>query len=217
MISPLLRTRRIAAIAMMAALMMAGALQTHASRAITVPGLCRSGLGTQVVKVEVKDAQGRLRTEVVPSVAVVKSPSWSPNDAEREGASEFEILISIAQLLETTPLAGVVGVGNRNGAFLPAAEQALARTVAMGLPVVKLSADGALPVIPDNLYIEAGSLSPEEARHTLAECLLTLGTLPPARDILNPTRQELAAIHAKLARYQLIFDAKAAATSVALR
>jgi len=36
--------------------------------------------------------------------------------------------------------------------------------------------------------------------------LLKLGALPPAADPCNPTRDELAAIRAKLDLYQAIFD-----------
>ncbi len=87
----------------------------------------------------------------------------------------------------------------------------------MGVPVVKVASPGKLTADPSNLYIEAGQLSPEDARAALSECLLTLGTLPPAADNLNPTEQELTAIRTKIARFQLIFDAKANAMTVAVR
>ena len=209
---------RFSALAVATALLaFSGVLCAERALPATVPGLCRNGLNTRVVKVEIEDAHGRLRPDAAPGIALVRSTRWSPNDAERDGASEFEILLSVARLLESHPLAGVIGVGNRNGAFLPAAERALERAASMGLPVVKLAAQGSLPVNPDNLFIEAGSLSSDEARSVLAECLVTLGALPPAADILRPTAKELAAIRAKLTRYQLAFDTRAAATNVAMR
>lgn len=176
---------------------------------LEVPGLARSGLGTKRVVVAVRDTAGRVNVQAQPGITVLKSARWSPNDAEREGASEFEVLLSVARLLEKHPLPGLIGIGNQNGAFLPAAEQALTRAATMGVPVVKLSASGTLASNPENLFIEAGSLSPDEAKVLLAECLLVLGTLPPARNILAPTEAELQAIRHHLARYQAFFDRQA--------
>ncbi|HRE79953.1 MAG TPA: hypothetical protein PLN52_02835 [Opitutaceae bacterium] len=194
-----------------------GNLLAQSSANTTVPGLSRDGMTTKVVNVSVVDKKGRFRSEATPGIAVVQSARWSPNDAERDGASEFEIYLSVARLLAQHPLAGVIGVGNQNGSFLPAAEVAFTRTAAMGVPVVKVASPGKLTADPSNLYIEAGQLSPEDARAALSECLLTLGTLPPAADPLNPTEQELTAIRTKIARFQLIFDAKANAMTVAVR
>jgi len=186
----------------------AASLQGQDRLPASVPGLCRVGFTTKVIKVSVRDAAGALLQGAQPGIAVLKSARWSPNDAERDGASEFEVFLCVGRLLDGHALAGVVGIGNRNGAFLPAAEQALARAVAMGLPVVKVSVSGALETNSENLFIEAGALSADEARATLAECLVTLGALPPARNPLAPSRAELQAIHAKLDRYQRIFNAK---------
>jgi len=196
----------------------AASLQGQERLPASVPGLSRVGLGTKVVKVSVRDASGGLLQSAQPGIAVLKSARWSPNDAERDGASEFEVFLCIGRLLDAHALAGVVGIGNRNGAFLPAAEQALGRAVAMGVPVVKVSVSGNLQTNLENLFIEAGSLTADEARTALAECLVTLGALPPARNPLAPSEAELQAIHAKLARYQRIFDAKSGSdVRVALR
>jgi len=196
----------------------AASLQAQDRLPASVPGLCRVGLGTKAVKVAVRDAAGSLLQGAQPGIAVLKSARWSPNDAERDGASEFEVFLCVGRLLDAHALAGVVGIGNRNGAFLPAAEQALSRAVAMGLPVVKVSLSGVLETNSENFFIEAGALTADEARAALAECLVTLGALPPARNPLAPSATELQAIHAKLLRYQRIFDAKSGAeTRVALR
>ena len=124
-----------------------------------VQGLHRAGLGARQVRVSVRDDQGRVRPEMQPGIAVIKNARWSPNDAERDGASEFEVLLSAARLLEQHALPGLVGIGNQHGAFLPAAELALSRVAAMGLPVVKVSAAGSVAANDENLFIEAGTLS----------------------------------------------------------
>jgi len=76
----------------------------------------------------------------------------------------------------------------------------------MGMPIVRLAKDSTGSSASSNLFIEGGSLSAEEARQLLAECLLRHGALPPALDPAQPTAQEVAAIKAKLAMYQADFD-----------
>lgn len=184
----------------------------------TVPGLARCGLlATTSVKIAVKDAQGRIRAEARPGIEVLHSAAWSPNDDVRAGAGEFAILLAVGRLLETHALAGLVGVGNQHGRFSPTAEQAFTRAVSLGLPVVKLANRGRLTTDTDNLFIEAGPLTETEVTSLLGECLLTLGALPPARNPLQPTPAELAAIKTQVARYQLVFDARSAQGVLASR
>jgi hypothetical protein len=154
----------------------------------------------------VKDRSGQVREEARPNIAVLRTVAWSPDDAARDGASEFEILICAARLLDQHALAGIVGVGNRQGAFLPSAEVAFQRIAHMGMPIVRLAKDNAGSSASSDLFIEGGSLSADEARQLLAECLLRHGALPPALDPAQPTAQEVAAIKAKLAVYQADFD-----------
>ena len=182
----------------------------------TVTGLARHGHQVYATTLKVKDRSGQVREEARPNIAVLRTVAWSPDDAARDGASEFEILICAARLLDQHGLAGIVGVGNRQGAFLPAAEVAFQRIAHMGMPIVRLAKDSTGSSASSNLFIEGGSLSAEEARQLLAECLLRHGALPPALDPAQPTAQEVAAIKAKLAMYQADFDLHKG-TRVALR
>jgi len=143
-----------------------------------------------------------------PAVAVLYGAAWSPGDAARDGAAEFEVLMCAANLRHANPLAGIVGVGRRNGSFAPAAEVALMRVVHMGIPVVRLAEHGPLPAHGSGVFVEAGSLSPAEAKHVLAECLSRYGAPPAAADPEHPTKKESAAIEAKLALYQFQFDTR---------
>ncbi len=183
----------------------------------TVMGLKLSAAGTRAVEVSVRDRSGQLRAGVEPGIAVLRASRWSPNDPAADGASEFEVLVTFARLLRQHPLAGIVGVGSRNGIFQPAAEQALARVVAMGVPVVRLSPDQVVPADANNLFIEAGRLSEAEATALLSRCVLSLGALPPAADPIQPTEAEQSALREKIAQYQLRFDAEAIRSQVALR
>lgn len=195
-----------------------GTFASAADGPSSVLGVCRSGLGTKSVKVAVRDSKGQIRPESMPGIAVLKTTAWSPNDAERDGACEFEVLLSVARLLQNHALAGVVGLGDRNGHFLPAAEQALTRSVLMGVPVVKVASSGHTRLDTDNLYVESRGLSTEQSQALLSRCLLTLGALPPVANPLAPTEGEIAVIKEKVSRYQVVFDAEAGAdTRVAAR
>jgi hypothetical protein len=182
----------------------------------TVVGLVRQGVSTQAVKIALADKSGHLRAEARPAVAVLTTAAWSPHDPARDGASEFEVFLGTARLLQGHALAGFVTVGNRYGALLPGTESALQRVVHMGLPVVRLARDGDVGRSPDDLFITAGPLSSNEAQRILSRCLLELGALPPAVDPSKPTTGEVRALRAKLAEYQTAFDRAAAPRIAAL-
>lgn len=173
----------------------------------TVPGLEFSGTATRAVAVAVRDARGAARSDVRPAIAVLRPSPWSPADPVRDGAREFEVFLTLASLLRSNPLAGVVGIGNRNGRLMPETEEALRRSALMGVPVVKVADRGEADEEPENLFVEAGPLSARDAGDRLAECILKFGTLPPCRDATHPTADELAAIERQVARYQLAFRA----------
>jgi hypothetical protein len=152
-----------------------------------------------------------LETELAasePAVAVLYGSAWSPGDAARDGAAEFEVLLCAARVRQTAPLAGIVGVGARRGSFPPAAEMALERVAHMGVPIVRVAQLGNLAANENDVFIEAGSLAPTEAKRLLSECLRRCGPLPAAADPTRPTKKERAAIQAKLAEYQQQFDAR---------
>jgi L-asparaginase len=155
-----------------------------------------------------------LRSE--PAVATLYGGAWSPGDTTREGAAELEVLLCAAQLRHANPLAGIVGVSPGRGAFSPAAEIALTRVAHMGLPVVRVAQRNPLPAHEGDVFIEAGSLSPTEAQRLLVECLSRYGAPPAAADPARPSRKETAAIQAKLALYQVRFNAHNL-TQVAMR
>jgi hypothetical protein len=87
---------------------------------------------------------------------------------------------------------------------------ALRRIALCGMPVVRVgrgNAEGfAPPPTPRELAIAGSNLTATKARLLLMACLMRFGSLPPARDPDHPTDEEIAAIRAKLADYQAIFD-----------
>lgn len=149
-------------------------------------------------------------------VAIVRAATWSPGDAARDGAIEFEVLMSAARLQHAHRSAGIVGVGDRRGLFVAGAERALRLLALRGLPVAKLSRDGDVAADPEQLFLNATGVSEAEASAILASCLERHGPPPPAADLERPTERELKAIRAHLQPFRDAL-ALAAAPRVAQR
>jgi L-asparaginase len=149
-------------------------------------------------------------------IAVVRSPAWSPGDAVREGAGEFEVLVSVASLQRMHREVGIVGVGNRHGIFPAGGEQALRFFSLQGVPVAKIAPGGDLASDPEGIFLEAGHLTEAKASAVLSRCLERFGAPPAAANPDRPTAIELVAIRAALRPFREAF-ALANAQSVALR
>jgi hypothetical protein len=149
-------------------------------------------------------------------IAVLHNASWSPNDAVREGAGEFEVLLRVAQLQHEHAVAGLVSVGDRQGTRQCGGELALRRAALTGLVVVKLAPGGKLASDPDELFVDAGRLGEAETSRILTASLTRHGAAPVAADPDCPTARELAAIHAHLELFQKDFVAQSG-LQVALR
>ncbi len=182
-----------------------------------VRGLRLAGGRTLPVAVATQEVSGAWRAEVPVAVGFVRTSIWSPDDPIRDGAREFEVLLTMARLVKQAPLSGIVSVGNRHGRLQPETESALQRTALLGIPVVKVATHGQVIHDEDNLFIEAGGLTEGPAEAVLSNCLARWGALPPVRNLDQPTAAELAAIRAHLASFQSAFDAADAASRVALR
>lgn len=135
-------------------------------------------------------------------VAILRSVAWSPLDAARDGAGEFEVLLCVAQLQRTHRLAGLVSVGDRHGVRRGGGEKALTHAALSGLPVVRLAPGGTVAATPWDIFLDGGQLGAETAQRILGECLERLGSPPPAADPERPTARELAAIRAHLKPFQ---------------
>lgn len=149
-------------------------------------------------------------------VAILRAAAWSPGDAARDGAIEFEVLMSAARLQHAHRSAGIVGVGDRRGLFVAGAERALRMLALRGLPVAKLSRDGDVAADPDQLFLNATGVTETEASSILASCLERHGPPPPAADAERPTARELKAIRIHLQPFRDAL-ALAAAPRVAQR
>jgi hypothetical protein len=149
-------------------------------------------------------------------VAVLLSPLRSPGDQVRDGAGEFEVLVSVARVQRDHPTVGVVGVGNRKGFFPAGGEHALRFFALQGVPIVKLAQGGQPAADPEGLYLAGINLSETEAAAVLRRCLERFGSPPRAVDPDRPTPGELTAIRAYLRPSREAF-AMASARRVALQ
>jgi hypothetical protein len=162
------------------------------------------------VPVPIKDAQGALLATAIPKVTIVKHARYLPEDTSGDPAAEVDILARLEKNLREAPLAGFVAEGSAPFASMTnAADAALRHATLSGMPVVKVSRGNAEgPVDPRRvpLAIAGSNLTATKARLLLMACLLRFGSLPPAADPAHPTPAELAAVQARLADYQAVFD-----------
>lgn len=178
----------------------------------SVSVVTRGESGLTAVPFAVKDAEGYLLPAAIPYVTITKSARWqTDNDTARDATGQVEILARVDALLSGPPaLAGFIGEGFAPyGSQIAPVEAALDRAVYSGFPVAQAprgDASGFMSASPDNLRIESGNLTATKARVLLMACLLKFGALPPAKNPLQPTAAETAAIKEKLKLYQAVFD-----------
>lgn len=154
------------------------------------------------------------RTE--PVIAVVRNIAWSPADAQREGACEFEVFLTVAQLKQHHREVGLVGVGNHNGRLSTPAERALEHMALRGIPIAKIAAaGGSVAHDSDALFVNAGSLPETAACSLLQQCIQRYGPPPAATDPRHPTPVELNTIRRHLQQYQEAFTTAASTTPAA--
>jgi hypothetical protein len=175
-----------------------------------VNGVQRAGDEIHSVPVVIKTDDGELVPTALPRVTIFKHARYLPDDTSASASSEVDILARIEQNLHDAPLSGFVGEGSSPyGGMTAPVDAALERAVLSGMPVVKVgrgNADGVVPPRSGNLFIAGSNLTATKARLLLMACLLRFGGPPPARDLGNPTPSELAAIRARLADYQAVFN-----------
>ena len=186
--------------------------------------LCRSagvsgrGRDSAPTGIDIKDADGALLGHAVPRVHMAKYGAYMQADVEGTADTEVDILARVEQgLVERTSddpasckLHGFVLEGASPYGF-GTEGQIAALTVAAysGMPVVKVGrADpgGRVPSNPNDAFIEGSNLDANKARLLLIAAMLKLGRLPRAADPRNPTEEERAALVAKVAEFQEIFE-----------
>lgn len=159
--------------------------------------------------VATKNARGELEPEAIPHVEILAFPGWMTHGGNAGHAVAAQVEAAVARIRHEAPLGGIVAEGVTGGHFEEAEASALDRAALMGLPVVKVGRDAPesfVPAASHRLWLGGGNLTAAKARVLLMACLLRFGTLPPAADPDAPTPAERAAIRARLAEFQAVFD-----------
>lgn len=175
----------------------------------SVNGNLKDGDGFKPVEVPIKDAEGWLLESAIPKVSIVKDASYIEDDFESDPAQEVDVIALMDYKLAKEPLSGLVLEG-LNPYGKPAASsksRILARAAFSGFPVVMCgrgSTEGF--AFRGGPFIAGSNLTSIKARILLMACLMKFGMLPPAKDPARPTPEERAAVEAKLALYQAVFD-----------
>ena len=175
----------------------------------TVSGAQRIDDQITTVPVSIKTDSGDLLPTAIPSVTMLKTGRYLPDDSTGDVAAEVDILARIEKNLRDAPLAGFVGEGGAPfGGMTTSVDRALERAVMSGMPVVKVGRGNAEGMVPANtkLFIAGSNLTATKARLLLMACLMKFGSLPPAVDPANPTPREVEVARARIAEYQKVFD-----------
>jgi L-asparaginase len=159
--------------------------------------------------VAIKDTAGQLHAEAIPHVEIAALPGWMAHAGGPDNAVAAQIREATARIRTSAPLGGLVAEGVTGGHFEETEATALDLAAHHGLPVVKVGRDAPESFVPapgHRLWIGGGNLTAAKARVLLMACLLRFGVLPAAANPLDPTAAERAAIRARLAEFQVIFD-----------
>jgi len=175
----------------------------------SVAGIAWDGGRAAMRDVAVKDGAGRLNGAAIPRVAGVKDGNYTANAHDSGPEGEVDIVALIEDNRRHHPLAGFVVEGQSPyGTMTNAARHRLTRrAVFSGMPVARVGRgnnEGFAPGV--DVFIGGGNLTSSKARILLLACLLKFGALPPALDPDKPTAAETAAVAAKVAEYQQVFD-----------
>jgi hypothetical protein len=190
-------------------------LHTHQSEVnisrlpASVPAVRKTADGIGTFSLAVKAGDGTLSPNAIPSVAIVKDGTYASEDVLGSPDDEVDLVAIIAHKLSLGRLAGLVAEGlTPYGIITSYVRQAmLLRAVYSGLPVVRVgrgNCQGFPEYEPD--FIAGSNLTSTKARLLLMAAMMKFGSLPPAADPAHPTSAEIAAVRARIADYQAIFD-----------
>lgn len=175
----------------------------------SVTGIRAGAAGIETVEVAVKDGDGRLLDTAIPKVSIVKDASYIEDDYDSDPAQEVDTIAFMDYKLKNAPLSGFVleGLNPYGKAAATSKSRILLKAVYSGFPVANVgrgTTEGF--AISGGPFIAGSNLTSVKARILLMLCIMKFGMLPPAKDPLKPTNDEVAATAEKLALYQAVFD-----------
>ena len=175
-----------------------------------VTGVRQNGSRTETVRVAIKGLDGGLLGSAIPKVAITKDANYWDDDSTTDLEAEVDLIALIGHMLKAAPLAGFVVEGltpyGRN--ISNARHRLMLRAVHSGLPVVRVGRGNTEGFVPlhDPSFIGGSNLTATKARLLLMACLMKFGSLPSAANPDYPTLEEAAAVRARVAAYQAVFD-----------
>jgi len=175
----------------------------------SVTGNLRKGNAFEAVEVAIKNSDGALREDAVPTVTILKEGNYSPESWDSGPEREVDILAQMDDNLENAPLSGFVVEGQSPyGSMTSSVRNALmTKAVFSGMPVVRVGRGNNEGFsAPAGVFLGGVNLTSTKARLLLIACLMKFGALPPAANPDNPTDTERSRIMDKLAGYQTVFD-----------
>jgi L-asparaginase len=159
--------------------------------------------------VDIKDDEGRLLVDAIPSVSIVKDGSYAAETFGDDATNEADLGFLIRHRLQSGRLSGFVIEGLvPYGAPTSELRASMLREASFsGAPVVRVGRgypEGFAD--PDPIMIAGRNLTSTKARLLLMACLMKFGSLPPAANPAHPTPSETNALKAAVAACQEVFN-----------
>ncbi len=165
--------------------------------------------GPESFEIAVKDAQGDLLPDAIPSVSIVKDGGYYGDDYGDDPARELDLHYLIDFKLGQGRLAGFITEGQvpYGSMTSQARKKVMEKAVYSGMPVVQCGRGAPEGFADGTSILLAGSnLTATKARLLLMAALMRFGALPPAADPDHPTQAEKSAIEKAVAAYQSVFN-----------
>ena len=165
--------------------------------------------GVEAFEVAIKDDEGRLLADAIPSVSIVKDGSYAAETFGDDAANEADLAFLVRHRLQSGRLSGFVIEGLvPYGAPTSELRASMLREASFsGAPIVRVGRgypEGFAD--PDPIMIAGRNLTSTKARLLLMACLMKFGSLPPAANPAHPTPSETNALKAAVAAYQEVFN-----------
>jgi L-asparaginase len=175
----------------------------------TVQAVRLESTGLRRLDLRLKDSNGRLLENAIPSVAIVKDGTYCGEEYGNDPAAEADLDFLVKHKLRTGRLVGFVAEGITPYGKLPCEARTLLleRAIFSGVPVVRVGRGNPQGFSDlDPIFISGQNLNAIKARLLLMAALMRLGSLPTATDPAKPTAVEVAATEKAVAAYQQIFN-----------
>jgi L-asparaginase len=175
----------------------------------TVKAVQRKGGKLELIDVAIKDGNGKITENAIPSVSIIKDGGYFDEDYGIGPDDVPDLLAIIEHKLSLGRLSGFVTEGLVPYGRLPssAREKLILRAAYSGIPSVRVGRGAPEGFADRTPFVIAGSnLTAIKARLALMACLMKFGALPVAADPANPTAAEKTALIAAIIKYQQVFD-----------